>query len=84
MEVRSLGSATQAAISGLKRAQEKTQQLAQNIAEGPLNPEDIVALSLAPQDFQANVAVLKTEIETSKALLDIMAYRIFRTAFSGH
>lgn len=73
MEVPSLGSASHTAIEGLKRAQEKTEQLAQNIAEGPLNPEDIVSLSLAAQDFKANVAVLKSENETSQALLDIMA-----------
>jgi hypothetical protein len=73
MEVPSLGSASQAAIEGLKRAQEKTQQAAQNIAEGPLNPEDIISLSLAAQDFKANVAVLKAQDETTKALLDIVA-----------
>lgn len=73
MEVPSLGSASQAAIEGLKRAEEKTQVAAQNIAEGALNPEDIVSLSLAAQDFKANVAVLKSDTEMSKSLLDILA-----------
>jgi flagellar basal body rod protein FlgC len=73
MEVPSLGSASQAAIEGLKRAQEKTQVAAQNIAEGSLNPEDVVSLSLAAADFKANVAVLKTEDEMTKSLLDIVA-----------
>lgn len=73
MEVPSLGSASQAAIEGLKRAQEKTQVAAQNIAEGALNPEDVVALSLAAADFKANVAVLKSENEMTKSLLDIVA-----------
>ena len=73
MEVPSLGSASQAAIEGLKRAQEKTQQLAQNIAEGPLNPEDVVSLSLAATDFKANVAVLKSTDEMAKSTLDIVA-----------
>ena len=73
MEVPSLGSASQAAIEGLKRAQEKTQVAAQNIAEGSLNPEDVVALSLAAADFKANVAVLKSEDEMTKSLLDIVA-----------
>lgn len=73
MEVPSLGSASQAAIEGLKRAQEKTQIAAQNIAEGSLNPEDVVSLSLAAADFKANVAVLKSEDEMTKSLLDIVA-----------
>ncbi len=73
MEVPSLGSASQAAIEGLKRAQEKTQVAAQNIAEGSLNPEDVVSLSLAAADFKANVAVLKSEDEMTKSLLDIVA-----------
>ncbi len=73
MEVPSLGSASQAAIEGLKRAQEKTQVAAQDIAEGSLNPEDVVSLSLAAADFKANVAVLKSEDEMTKSLLDIVA-----------
>ena len=73
MEVSSLGSAAQAAIEGLKRAEEKTQQAAQNIAEGSLDPQDIVSLSLAAFDFKANVAVLKSTDEQTKSLLDIMA-----------
>jgi flagellar basal body rod protein FlgC len=73
MEVPSLGSASHAAIEGLKRAQEKTQVAAQNIAEGSLNPEDVVSLSLAAADFKANVAVLKSEDEMTKSLLDIVA-----------
>jgi hypothetical protein len=73
MEVSSLGSATQSAIEGLKKAEEKTQQAAQNIAEGSLNPEDVVSLSLAAQDFKANAAVLKSANEQTKSLLDILA-----------
>ena len=73
MEVPSLGSASQSAIEGLKRAEEKTLQAAQNIAEGSLNPEDVVSLSLAAADFKANVAVLKSETEMTKSILDILA-----------
>jgi len=73
MEVSSLGSAAQSAIEGLKRAEEKTQAAAQNIAEGSLDPQDIVSLSLAAFDFKANVAVLKSTDEQTKSLLDIMA-----------
>ena len=73
MELSSLGSAAQSAIEGLKRAEEKTLQAAQNIAGGSLNPEDVVSLSLAALDFKANVAVLKSTDEQAKSLLDIMA-----------
>jgi len=73
MEVSSLGSAAQSAIEGLKRAEEKTLEASQNIAEGSLNPEDIVSLSLAALDFKANAAVLKSTNEQTKSLLDILA-----------
>jgi hypothetical protein len=73
MEVSSLGSAAQSALDGLKRAEEKTLQAAENIASGSLNPEDVVSLSLAALDFKANAAVLKTTNETTKSLLDIVA-----------
>lgn len=73
MEVSSLGSAAQSAIEGLKKAEDKTLQAAQNIAEGSLNPEDVVSLSLAAQDFKANAAVLKSADEQTKSLLDILA-----------
>lgn len=73
MEVSSLGSAAQSAIEGLKRAELKTQDAAQNIAEGSLDPEDVVSLSQAALDFKANVAVLKSTDEQAKSLLDILA-----------
>lgn len=73
MEISSLSGASQSAIEGLKRAEEKTLQAAQNIAEGALNPEDVVSLSLAAADFKSNVAVLKTSDEMTKSLLDIVA-----------
>jgi len=73
MDVSSLGSAAQSAIEGLKRAEEKTLQAAQSIAEGPVDPADIVSLSLAALDFKANVAVLKSTDEQTKSLLDIVA-----------
>lgn len=73
VEISSLSGATQSAIEGLKKAEEKTLQAAQNIASGALNPEDVVSLSLAATDFKANVAVLKTNDEMTKSLLDIVA-----------
>jgi len=73
MEVSSLGSVAQSAIEGLKRAEQKTEAAAQNIAEGSLNPEDVVSLSLSALDFKANVAVLKSTDQQTKSLLDILA-----------
>jgi len=73
MEVSSLGSAAQAAVEGLKRAEQKSQEAAQNIAAGSLDPEDVVSLSLAALDFKASAAVLKSTNEQTKSLLDIMA-----------
>lgn len=73
MDVSPLGSAAQSALEGLKRAEEKTLQAAENIAQGALDPEDIVSLSLAALDFKANAAVLKSANEQTKSLLDIVA-----------
>ncbi|MBL8710900.1 MAG: hypothetical protein JNL25_17025 [Rhodospirillaceae bacterium] len=64
-------SAINTAVEGLKKAQGQIEQTAQNVAEGPPNPEDIVALSLAATSFKANAAVIRTESETLKALLDV-------------
>jgi Sec-independent protein translocase protein TatA len=73
MEIPSLGSAAQAAIQGLKKAQDQTQQAAENIAQGSLDPEDIVSLSLAALGVKANAAVLKSTDEQTKSLLDMLA-----------
>ena len=73
MDVSSLGSAAQSAIQGLKKAEDQTLQAAQNIAEGSLNPEDVVSLSLAAANFKANAAVLKSTDEQTKSLLNILA-----------
>lgn len=64
-------SAINTAVEGLKKAQGQIEQVAQNVAEDPVNPEDIVALSLAATSFKANAAVIRTENETLKALLDV-------------
>lgn len=61
------------AIEGLKKAQTKIEDTAQNIAAGSLDPEDIVSLSLAANSFKANAAVIRTENENTQALLDITA-----------
>lgn len=72
MEITS-SSAINTAIEGLKKAQTQIDESAQNVAEGSLNPEDIVSLSLAATSFKANAAVIRTENENTKALLDITA-----------
>jgi flagellar hook protein FlgE len=69
----SSSSATANAIEGLKKAQNTVDQAAQNIAGGSQNPEDIVSLSQAATSFKANAAVIKTDAEISKTLLDIKA-----------
>lgn len=72
MEITS-SNAINTAIEGLKKAQSQIEQSAQNVAEGSLNPEDIVSLSLAATSFKANAAVIRTENENTQALLDITA-----------
>ena len=79
MEIASLGSAAQSALEGLKRAEEKTLQAAQNIAEGSLNPEDVVSLSLAALDFKANAAVLKNNNE--QAALSVESVKESQNAY---
>jgi hypothetical protein len=69
----STNSATSTAIEGLKKAQNTVNQAAQNIAGGSQDPEDIVSLSQAATSFKANAAVIKTDDEISKTLLDIKA-----------
>ena len=47
--------------------------LAQNIAGGSQDPQDIVSLSQASTSFKANAAVIRTDDQLSKTLLDIKA-----------
>ena len=69
----STSSATTNAIDGLKKAQSQLEQASQNIASGSQDPQDIVSLSQAATGFKANAAVIKTDAELSKTLLDIKA-----------
>ncbi len=75
MDVGSVSSsnATSTAIEGLKKATNTVNNAAQNIAGGSQDPQDIVSLSTAATSFKANAAVIKTEDELSKTLLDIKA-----------
>lgn len=61
------------AIEGLKKSQNTLQQAAQNIAGGSQDPQDIVSLSQAATGFKANAAVIKTDDQLTKTLLDIKA-----------
>ena len=69
----STSSATSTAIEGLKKATNTLQNAAQNIAGGSQDPQDIVSLSQAATGFKANAAVIKTDDEMQKSLLDIKA-----------
>ncbi len=69
----STNSATSNAIEGLKKASSTIANAAQNIAGGSQDPQDIVALSQAATNFQANAAVIRAEDETTQSLLDITA-----------
>jgi len=69
----SSNSTVSTAIEGLKKAQSTVDNAAQNIASGSQDPEDIVALSQAATSFKANAAVIKTDNEIQKSLLDIKA-----------
>lgn len=59
------------ALEGLKKASSQIEQASQNIAEGAVNAEDVVSLSLAATSFKANAAVIRTESETMQTLLDV-------------
>jgi hypothetical protein len=61
------------AIEGLKKAQASVEESAEKIAGGSLDPDDIVSLSTAALSFKANAAVIKSENEATKSLLDITA-----------
>jgi len=69
----STSSTTANAIEGLKKAQSQLEQASQNIASGSQDPQDIVSLSQAATGFKANAAVIKTDDELTKTLLDIKA-----------
>ncbi len=73
MDVTSAGTVMSTALNGLKRAENNLSDTAQNIAEGSLDPKDVVDLSQAANAFKVNVAVIKSENEMSKALLNIVA-----------
>ena len=64
---------TATAVQGLKKAQDQLQQAANNIAGGSQDPQDIVSLSQASTGFKANAAVIRTDDQLNKSLLDIKA-----------
>lgn len=60
------------AVEGLKKAQNQLAETAQNVAEGEVSAEDVVSLSLAATSFKANAAVIRTDNEVQKSLLDVV------------
>ena len=69
----STNSITSNALQGLKKATNTLENAAQNIAEGSVDPQDVVSLSQASTGYKANAAVIKTDGELNKSLLDIKA-----------
>lgn len=65
------GSILGKAVEGLTRATEKLNKAAQNIAEGNIDPTDVVEMIQAETAVGANVAVARTADQTFKRLLDI-------------
>jgi hypothetical protein len=65
------GSILGKAVEGLTRATEKLNKAAQNIAEGNIDPADVVEMIQAETAVGANVAVARTADQTFKRLLDI-------------
>ena len=60
------------AVNGINNATAQLNQASQNIANGPIDPKDVVSLSQASTNVQANVAVLKAEDKAQKSLLNIL------------
>lgn len=73
MDVSPASTVMSTALNGLKQAENSLSDTAQNIAEGSLDPQDIVDLSQAANAFKLNAAVIKSENEMSKSLLNIVA-----------
>jgi hypothetical protein len=73
MDVSSVGHPTANALHGLKKAEKQLAETAQNVASGSLDPKDAVSLSEAANAVKANAAVVKTDGEMTKSLLDIVS-----------
>ncbi len=67
----SIGSVLGNAVEGINRATEQMNQAAQNIAEGNIDPRDIISMIQAETGVGANAAVVRTADDTFKRLLDI-------------
>jgi hypothetical protein len=73
MDVSAMSQATASALHGLKKAEKQLADTAQNVASGSLDPQDAVSLSQAAEAFKANAAVVKTDGDMTKSLLDIVS-----------
>lgn len=66
------GSVTSIALGGIQKANEMLENAAGAIAQGIVNPEDIIALSQAAQSAAVNMAAIKSEQDVTQQLLDIL------------
>lgn len=66
------GSVTSIALGGIQKANEMLESAAGAIAQGIVNPEDIIALSQAAQSAAINMAAIKSEQDVTQQLLDIL------------
>lgn len=57
-------------LSGMTRATQRVERAAGEIAQGSLDPKDVVELTLGQREFEANAAVLRTADEMLGTLLD--------------
>lgn len=73
MDTYGLGSITSSAASGIRAASERLASASQRVAAGDLDAGVAVTLSVAGQQFAANVAVLKSANRMAARLLDTMA-----------
>ena len=69
--------ALSSAVTGLYQAVSRATQSANNIANASLTgkniDEDMIKMNVAKTEVEANVAVIKTENEMRKSLIDILS-----------
>lgn len=66
------GSVINTALGGIQKANDMLLGAADAIAQGMIDPADIIALSQAAQSAAMNMAAIKTEQEVTQQLLDIL------------
>ncbi len=66
------GSVTSIALGGIQKANEMLEGAAGAIAQGIVDPKDIIALSQAAQQAAVNMASIKAEQDVTQQILDIL------------